>query len=102
MSGPVRVLRSIAFDEESDSVVIEFMTPALDVKLNGVCLNHSVLVPATEEFRVPLAELHAACQQTLTGALGAFDAADPVDLEQLGDDDDEPSPYDHPADGGTG
>lgn len=96
-----RTLRSVAFDDRSDSVVIEYMTPSQDVKLNGVCLNHAVMVPATDEFRDLLLTLHDACQKALAEALGAFANADAVDIEDVLDDD-EPGPYDHPDDGGQG
>lgn len=92
------VLRGVTFDDQSESVVIEYMTPDRDVKRNGICLNHAVMIPALDEFRELLLDLHEACQRALQDSLAAFANADTVDLPSaMDEDDDAPGPYDNPT-----
>ena len=94
---PKHVVRAISFD--NDGVVIEYVTPSEDIRDNRMLRNHSLFIPATDDFDSDLADLEKAAQTCLRLALAAFATALPADLEA--EEPDGPSPYDHPDDGGT-
>lgn len=91
-----RVIRSIGFMAEG-GVVIEYVTPAVDVAANGIVLNHSVLVPALDEYDTELTDLVTASQALLATVLAVFFVTPALDLPAVLDDD-VPSPYDAPQD----
>lgn len=90
------VIRSIGYLADG-GVVIEFVTPTRDVAENGIVLNHSVLVPALDEYDTELTDLITASQALLSSVLATF-AQTPILELPSEPDDEEPSPYDAPQD----
>ena len=91
----MRHLRSVVFSDDGESVVIEYLTPAEDVRKNGLVINHALLVPANDEFLPLIEELEKATQKALGEVLEAHAAAEPFILppeEQR----EEASPWDNP------
>lgn len=93
-----RVIRGLAFDELG-AVVIDFVDGDVDLLENGVLLNHTVQIPPTDEFTDVVTALEKAAHRVLDAALASVKTAQPVVIADP-DDDDSPSPYDNPMDGG--
>lgn len=105
-------VRNVSF--YPDGVQVDFATPVKDLRSNGLFMQHSITIPATEEYAERLDNLVDAVSALLEGALDDFTthpaAADVVDHEQaspydnplerdgvlVDTDDDEPGPYDNP------
>ena len=90
------IIRSCSWNEDG-SMVIEYMTPALDVRANGLVINHAMLVPPTDEFDELVQAVEVLLQRTLREVLATFEATSPMALAQVNEDEDEPSYYDNPA-----
>ncbi len=87
------IIRGCQLDAESGGIVIEYVTPADDVKANGMVLNHALLIPPLDRFLPLLDDIDMVLQRALTEALVEFETAGPVDVEEQLD---VPSPYDNP------
>lgn len=81
------------------SVSLQYTTPSVDVRQNGLIANHVLLIPDTDEYLDDLDLLRRQAERVLDGAIEDFKRAAPIDFDQLalGEDDDEPGPYDNPA-----
>lgn len=88
------LIRGTSFDAGTGGVVIEYLTPAEDVRANGLVINHALLIPAEPEFEVLLEELEEAAQRALSTALEQHGQSPALEETE----DDGPSPYDNPAD----
>lgn len=87
------IIRGVSFDADSGGYVIEYLTPANDIRATGLVLNHALLVPAEDPFIDLLEDLEESIQRALRRGLKLHADSDPL---QLAVDDDEPSPYDNP------
>lgn len=89
------IVRGCSVDAETGGVVLEYLTPASDVRTNGLVVNHALLIPPEDQFAEIIDALEAALQAALTDALAMFEDAAALDVPSLVDDD-APSPYDNP------
>ena len=87
------LIRGCQLDAGTGGLVIEYLTPAKDVRTNGMVLNHALLVPPEDAFTELLVEVELVLQRTLSAALELFEAA--PELEAAAEDEG-PSPYDNP------
>lgn len=89
------IIRGVSFDADSGGYVIEYLTPANDIRNTGLVLNHALLIPAEDPFIDLLEDLEASMQRALRRGLRAHADGDPIDIEPP-EDDETPSPYDNP------
>lgn len=88
-------VRGLSFDPDSGGYVIEYLTPAVDVRSNGLVLNHALLIPAEEPFEDLLIDLVQALRSALDHGLALHQQASGLQLDE-DDSEDAPGPYDHP------
>lgn len=79
----------------AENVVIEFSSPAVDVRSNGLVLQHALSIPASEEYAERLDELVEVVQALLDQALSDHTVYPPA-VDAVDSDDDDVSPYDNP------
>ena len=94
MTSPQHIIRGCSFDENSGGFVIEYLTPASDIRDNGLVHNHALLIPAEDLFISLLEDLEASLQRALRGGLRLLQDSQPLEIPEF--DDDSPSPYDNP------
>lgn len=93
MSG--HLIRGVSFDLDTGGAVIEYVTPADDVRENGLVRNHALLIPPTDQFDESIVTLLRAAETALQFCLDAYGQAPPLDLTPEPDDD-SAGPYDNP------
>lgn len=94
MTSPQHIIRGATFDGDSGGFVIEYLTPASDIRANGLVHNHALLIPAEDPFIDLLEDLEASLQRALRGGLRLLADSQPMHIPEF--DDDEPAPYDNP------
>lgn len=87
------IIRGCSLDSETGGLVFEYLTPAQDVRNNGMVVNHALLVPPEDHFLGLIEEVELTLQRCLTTALSLFEDADPLVPDE---DLDGSSPYDNP------
>lgn len=91
MSDPF--IRGVSFDPESGGYVIEYLLPAVDIRRNGLVINHALLIPAEDPFEDLLIGLVEAMRKALLTGLELHAGAPQLEED---DDADRPGPYDNP------
>lgn len=88
------IIRGVSFDADSGGYVIEFLTPANDIRATGLVLNHALLIPAEDPFIDLLEDLEVSMQRALRRGLALHSDAPPIPVPAADDDD---SLYDNPT-----
>lgn len=88
------IIRGISFDADSGGYVIEYLTPARDIRATGLVLNHALLIPAEDPFIDLLEDLESSVQRALNAGLALHADGEPLPLVE---DPDDSSPYDNPV-----
>lgn len=86
MIAPRRIIRSVQWLD--DGVAIEYLSPAEDLKANGVTVNHVLAVPAGDDYDDELEVLTEAAHALLEDVLEDLPRLDAVSFEDPEDDDD--------------
>jgi hypothetical protein len=89
----MRDVRSITFDPDG-SATIEYLSPEEDLRVNGVILNHAMLVPSCDDYDGGIDDARNAALALLDDVLSDLVRVPAVDLEEP--EDDVPSSYDNP------
>lgn len=87
MNPPRRIIRSIQWSD--DGVAIEYMSPAEDLKANGVTLNHVLVVPAGDDYDDELEALTESAHFLLEDVLEDVPRLEAISFDDPDDDDDE-------------
>ena len=87
------LIRGCSLDAETGGLVLEYLTPAADVRLNGMVLNHALLIPPEDPFIGLIEQVEATLQNVLVAALQQFSDALVMDPPV---DEDGPGPFDNP------
>lgn len=85
------IIRTLSRDAETGGLAFEFLTPAKDIRSNGLVINHALLIPPEDRHLAFIEEIEAAMQGWLTTALVLFEEGEPVFAE-----DSDENPYDNP------
>jgi hypothetical protein len=96
VSRPRHVVTGVAFEIQTGGLIVEYVTPEIDARANGLTRNHTIAIPADDEFDDLIGGLQRKAHSLLTTALASFEDSEPL---QVGDDeidDDAPAPYDNP------
>lgn len=90
-----RIIRSMTFQPDG-SVAVEYVTPATDLRQNGLEQNSVLLIPYGSDYDDEIDALMDLCVDTLEDALEDFESMEPWDLNEIteidgvdDDDDDE-------------
>ena len=78
------LIRGCSLDSETGGLVLEYLTPATDVRSNGLVLNHALLIPPEDAYLALLEQVELVLQRTLSTALAMFADAAPIDLAPEG------------------
>jgi hypothetical protein len=84
----IRLIRSLTFQPDG-SVAVEYVTPATDVKANGLEINHVLLIPRDSDYDDELDAVMEAVNAMLEDAIEDLDTAAPFDFSSDDDEDDE-------------
>lgn len=91
------IVKALTFLPEG-AVAVEYIEPAVDIRQNGMIVNHGILVVEDEHTADGIDLLLRTAQTFLKNSLREFHASPPGDPQLSFDDvdDDAPGPYDNP------
>lgn len=87
MTTPVRIVRSISFVD--GGLTLEYVTPADDIKANGVTVNHALMVPAGDDYDDEIDAVIEAVNALLEDVLEDLPVLAPMDFAPPVDEDDD-------------
>ncbi len=94
------LIRVIQFEPDTGSVAIEYCIPGMDVRENGVLLNHTLFVPGGDDYDDEIDALRDAARALLDDVLEDLPHLEPIRARELDDDDDDDDGGDGDDDGG--
>lgn len=86
---PSRVVRSVQFVD--GAVTVEYVTPADDIKANGITVNHALMIPVGDDYDDEIDAVLDAVYALLEDVLEDLPVLEPMSFDVDDDNDDDGS-----------